>query len=164
MTYLLLITKLSTKLFQILCRCYPHLSYINLDITFYTLTLALSRAEVLCVLQSQGQAAYLIAGLQEKTTYRSAPFLFGGDRARDALQWKTTRGATSEVVKETASWTRLDLTLRTLISASTRPLLCERGPLFLYGRGPSSLCGGDGRKSRYNSRWSSGFTQIDFNG
>ena len=36
-------------------------------------------------------------------------------------------------------------------------------PTFLCGRGLSSLCGGDGRRSRRNFRWSSGFTQIDLN-
>ena len=85
-----------------------------------------------------------MAGLQKKTTYRSAPFPTGGDRARDALQKKATRGATSKVMRETAGWTRLDLTLGMSTSASTRPSLC--------GGGPSSLCGGDGRRSRRNSK------------
>ena len=65
--------------------------------------LALSVKEVLCVLQSWGQAACLMAGLQEKTTYRSALFPSGGSRTRDALQKKATNGAISEVVRETAS-------------------------------------------------------------
>ena len=38
------------------------------DITSHTPTLDLSRKEVLRVLRSQGQAACLMAGLQEKTT------------------------------------------------------------------------------------------------
>ena len=51
-----------------------NLLYIDLDITFYTSTLVLLEKEILFVLQSQGQAACLIADSQEKTTYRSAPF------------------------------------------------------------------------------------------
>ena len=51
-----------------------NLTCTNSDIISHTSALALSGEEVLCVLQSQGQAACLIAGLQEKTTYRSAPF------------------------------------------------------------------------------------------
>ena len=61
------------------------LSYNNLDITSYTLALALFKEKVLQVLQNQGQAACLMAGLQEKTIYRSALFLFSGSGARDAL-------------------------------------------------------------------------------
>ena len=54
------------------CCCHPHFSYIDsdtsysctdLDITFYTSALALFGAEVLYILQSQGQTACLIAGL-----------------------------------------------------------------------------------------------------
>ena len=85
-----------------------------------------------------------MAGLQEKTTYRSAPFPSGGDGARDALQWKAIGGATSEVVRKTAGWTRPNLTLGTLTLASTRPPL--------YGGDPSSLYGGNGRSFRRNSR------------
>ena len=118
------------------------------DITSYTSALALSGEEVLRILRSRGQAAYLMAGSREKTTYRSAPFPSGGGGARDALQRKATGGATSKVVRETAGWTRSDLTLGTSTSASTRP----------------SLCGGDGKRSRRNSRWSSGFTQMDPDG
>ena len=44
------------------------------DITSYTPALALSREEVLRVLQSQGQVACLMAGSQKKATYRSASF------------------------------------------------------------------------------------------
>ena len=43
-----------------------------------------------------------MAGLQEKITYRSAPFPSGGNRARDALQKKTIRETTSELVRDTA--------------------------------------------------------------
>ena len=43
-----------------------------------------------------------MAGLRKKTTYRSTPFLTGGDKAKDALQRKATRGAINKVVKETA--------------------------------------------------------------
>ena len=57
----------------------------NSDIIFYTSALALSDNKVLCILWNQGQAACLIATFQEKTTYKSAPFLSGSGRARDAL-------------------------------------------------------------------------------
>ena len=46
----------------------------DLDITSHTPALALSGGEVLRVLRSRGQAACLMAGSREKTTYRSAPF------------------------------------------------------------------------------------------
>ena len=65
---------LPTKLLQAPCRCHPHLSCTDSDTTSHTSALAFSRAEVLRVLQSQGQAACLMAGSREKTTYRSAPF------------------------------------------------------------------------------------------
>ena len=160
---------LPTKLLGAPCCCHPHLSRTDLNTTYsrtdsniisHISAIALSGAEVLCVLQSRGQAVCLIAGLQEKTTYRSAPFPSGGSRARDALQRKATEGATSEVARETAGWTRPDLTLETSISASIRPPLCGggppplcgRGPPSLCGRGPFSLCGEDGRRSRRNSR------------
>ena len=74
---------LSIKLLQVLYHCHLHFSYTDLDITYsyiklditsHISTLAFFREDVLCVLQSQGQAAYLIAGLREKTIYRSAPF------------------------------------------------------------------------------------------
>ena len=97
-------------------------------------------------------SSLLDAGSREKTTYRSAPFPSGGGGARDALQRKATGGATSEVVRETAGWTRPDLTLGTSTSASTRPPLCGGGPPSLCDGGPSSLCSEDGRKSRRNSR------------
>ena len=89
-------------------RCHPHLprtdsdttySRTDSDITSHTSALALSGAEVLRVLRSRGQAACLMAGSREKTTYRSAPFPSGGGGARDALQRKATGGATSEVVR-----------------------------------------------------------------
>ena len=124
--------------------CLSQLPCTDSDTTSYTSALVLSGKKVLRVLQSQGQAVCLMAGSQEKTTYRSAPFPTGGGGARDALQRKAIGGATSKVVRETAGWTRSDLTLGTSTSASTR--------LFLYGGGPSSLCGGDGRRSRRNSR------------
>ena len=75
------------------------LLYINSDITSHTSALALSREKVLRVLQSQDQAAYLMAGLQEKTTFKSAPFPSGGDGARDALQRKATGGVMSKMVR-----------------------------------------------------------------
>ena len=152
---------LLTKPLQAPRRCHPHLfctdsdtTYFctDLDTTSHTSVLALFRKEVLRVLQTRGQAACLMAGLREKTTYRSAPFSSGGGGAKDALQRKATGRATSELVRETAGWTRPDLTLGTSISASTRSPLCGGGPLFLYGRGPSSLCGEDNRRSRRNSR------------
>ena len=43
-----------------------------------------------------------MAGLQEKTTYRSALFLSSGGRVRDVLQRKATEGVTSKVIRETA--------------------------------------------------------------
>ena len=64
-------------------RCHPHLSRTDSDTTYsrtdsditsHTSALALSGAEVLRVLRSRGQAACLMAGSREKTTYRSAPF------------------------------------------------------------------------------------------
>ena len=85
-----------------------------------------------------------MTGLQEKTTYRLVPFLFGDNRARDALQRKATGEATSEMVRETAGWTRPNLTLRMSILASIRPLLCGGSPFFLYS--------GDGRRFRRNSK------------
>ena len=39
-----------------------------------------------------------------------------------ALQKKATKKATNKVVKDTAGWTRLNLTLGMSISASTKPL------------------------------------------
>ena len=155
---------LLTKPLQAPRCCHPHLSHTNSYTTSHTSVLALSRKKVLRVLQSQGQAACLMAGSREKTTYKSAPFPSGGGGARDALQRKATVGATSKVVRETAGWTRPDLTLGTSTSASTRPPLCGGGLPFLCGRGPFSLYGEDGRRSRYNSRWSSGFTQMDPDG
>ena len=152
---------LPTKLLRAPRCCHPHLSCIDLNTTYsctnlnttsYTSVLALSRKEVLRVLQSRGQAACLMAGLREKTTYRSAPFPSGGSGARDALQKKATRGATSEVVRETPGWTRPNLTLETLTSASIRPFLCGKSPLSLCGGGPFSLYGKDGWRSRRNSR------------
>ena len=85
-----------------------------------------------------------MAGLQKKTTYRSALFPTGGGGARETLQRKATKGAMSKVVKDTAGWTRSDLTLKISISASTRLFFCDGGLSF--------LCGGDGRRSRCNSR------------
>ena len=154
-------TKLRTEPLRATCCCHPHLSRTDSDITYsrtdlvttpHISTLALSGKKVLCVLQSQGQAACWMAGSQEKTTYRSAPFPSGGGGAGDASQRKITRGATSEVVKETAGWTRPDMTHKMSISASIRPLLCGGGPPSLCGGGPSSLCDEDGRRSRHNSR------------
>ena len=74
----------------------------NLDTTYHMSTLFFFEKKVLHVLQSQGQPACLIVGLREKTTYRSTLFLSGRNRARDALQKKATKEATSKVVKETA--------------------------------------------------------------
>ena len=93
-----------------------------------------------------------MAGLQEKTTYRSASFPSDGGETRDALQRKVTGGVTSEVVREMASWTRPDLTFGTLISTSTRPLLYGGDLPSLCGRALSFLCGEDGRRSRHNSK------------
>ena len=78
-------------------------SYTNLDITFHTSAIALFKKKFLRILQNQGQAAYLIAGLQEKITYRSAFFPSGSNEARDALQNKVIREIMSKVVREMAS-------------------------------------------------------------
>ena len=164
---------LSTKPLRAPRHCHPHLSCtdsdttysrIDLDTTSYTSVLAFSRKKVLHVLWSRGQATCLMAGFREKTTYRSAPFLSGGGGARDALQRKATRGAISEVVRETTGWTWPDLIFGTSTSAFTKPPLCGGGPLSLCSGNPSFLCGEDGRRSRRNSRWSSGFTQMDLDG
>ena len=56
--------------------------------------------------------------------------------ALHALQRKATGRAVSKVVKETAGWMWPDLTLGTSTSAFTKPF----------------LCGGDGKRSRRNSR------------
>ena len=85
---------LTTKPLQAPRHCHPHLSCTDLDTTSYTSALALSRAEVLCVLRSR-------AGSQEKTTYRSAPSWirwWWSEGVPHAL-WKATGGATSEVVR-----------------------------------------------------------------
>ena len=82
-------------------RCHPHLSRTDSDITSHTSTLALSGGEVLRVLRSRGQAACLMAGSREKTTYRSAPSWirwWWSEGVPHAL-WKATGGATSEVVR-----------------------------------------------------------------
>ena len=151
-THPLLITKLLTEPLQASCYCYPHFFCTDSDTISHTSALALSKAEVLCVLQSQSQAACLMAGLQEKTTYRSTPFLSGDSRAKNILQWKATGGARSGVVRETAGWMRPNPTLGTSTLASTGPLLCDGSPPSLYCRGLSSLCGGDSRRSRRNFR------------
>ena len=44
--------------------------------------MAFFQEKVLYILQSQGQTAFLIAGLQEKTIYRSSSFKSNSDRAR----------------------------------------------------------------------------------
>ena len=61
----------------------------------------------------------------------------------------------SKVVRETASYTRPELTLGMLTSAFIS--------LFVYDGGPSSLCGGDGRSFAHKSKRFSIFTQIDLN-
>ena len=85
------------------------------DITPYTSALVLFGAEVLRVLRSRGQAACLMAGSREKTTYKSAPFWFRWWWSEGVLHalWKATGGATSEVV---------------------RRRLAERGQAWLSGR------------------------------
>ena len=57
----------------------------QLRYNFYILALVFFGKKVLRILRSRGQAACLIAGLQEKTTYKSAPFSTGGDKIKDAL-------------------------------------------------------------------------------
>ena len=78
-----------------------NLPCINSDITSHTLAPALFEAKVLHVLQSRGQTACLMAGLWEKTTYRSAPFWirWWWSKGVSHALWKATRGATSEVVR-----------------------------------------------------------------
>ena len=146
-------------------RCHPHLPRTDSDTTYsrtdsdttsHTSALALSGAKVLRVLRSQGQAACLMAGLREKTTYRSAPSWirwWWSEGVPHAL-WKATGGATSKVVRR-----RLTGRGQAWRSGRQHQLL----PPSLYG-GPSSLCGGDSRRSRRNSRWSSGFMQMDPDG
>ena len=124
-------------------RCLGQLPRTNLDTTSYTLALALSGVEVLHVFQSH----CLIAGSREKTTYRSAPFPSGGGRARDALQKKATGGATSEV-------------LRSRLAGRSQAWFSGRQHQLLR----STLSGGRGRRSRRDSRWSSGFTRMDPDG
>ena len=101
---------LPTKPLQAPRRRHPHLSRTDSDTTYsrtdsditsHTSALALSGAEVLRVLRSRGQAACLMAGSREKTTYRSAPFWirwWWSEEVPHAL-WKATGGATSEVVR-----------------------------------------------------------------
>ena len=147
--------------------CHPYLLYTdfdiiysctNLDTIFYKSALALSEKKVLYVLQSRSQAACLIASLQEKTTYKSVFFQFSGSGARDALQKKATGGTTSKVIRGTAGWTRLDMTLGTSIATFTTSSLYDEGPPFLCDRGSSFLYNGNSKRSRRNFRWSSGFT------
>ena len=78
-------------------------SYTNLDITSYISVLVLFEKEVLHVLQNQDQPAWLIAGLQEKTSYKSALFPIGGSRTEDALQKKTTGSIINKVERETTN-------------------------------------------------------------
>ena len=72
-----------------------HFPYINLDIIFYISVLAFFRKEVLPIIQSQGQATCLIAGLQEKITYRSTLFPFSDSKAKNTLQKKAPRDVRS---------------------------------------------------------------------
>ena len=157
---------LATEPLQAPCRCHPHLSYINSDITSHTSALALSEAEVLRVLRSRGQAACLMAGSREKTTYRSAPFwirwwwsergflmLYGKPLEEPRVKW--WEDGWPDAVKPD-SWD-LNISFYQAFPVWWRPA-------FLCGRGPSSLCSGNGKRSRHNSRWSSGFTQMDPNG
>ena len=74
----------------------------NLDTISYTLALIFFEKKVLYVLQSQGQAACLMASLQEKTSYRSTPFATGDGKARNVLQKKTIEEAKIKMVRETA--------------------------------------------------------------
>ena len=124
-------------------RCLGQFPHTDSNTTFHISALAFFGAEVLRVFQSH----CLIAGSREKTTYRSAPFPSGGGGARDALQRKATGGATSKVVRSR------------LAGRSQAWLLgCQHQLLR------STLSGGRGRRSRHNSRWSSGFTRMDSDG
>ena len=121
-------------------RCH---SRTDLDTTSHTSIQTLYGAKVLHVFQSH----CLITGSQEKTTYRSALFPSGGGGAKDALQKKATRKATSEVVR---SW----------LAGRSQAWLSERQYQLLK----SILNGKRGKRSERNSRWSSEFTQIDPDG
>ena len=123
--------------------CFSQLPHTNSNTTFYTSALVFSGAEVLHVFQSR----CLIAGLREKTTYRSAPFPSGGGRARDVLQRKATGEATSKVVR---SW----------LAGCSQAWLSGRQHQLLR----SILSGGRGKRSRRDSRWSSGFMRMNSDG
>ena len=94
-------SSLPTKPLQASHCCHPYFSRTDSDITFHTSALALFEAKVLCVLQNQGQAACLMAGLREKTTYRLAPFWIRWWWSKEVPHalWKTIEGATSKVVR-----------------------------------------------------------------
>ena len=142
------ILHISFSAFDFPCHWAPHcclgqLLCTDLDIISYTSALTLSEAEVTRVFQSR----YLIVSLQKKTTYRSTPFPSGGGKAKDTLQKKTTGEATSKVMR---NW------------------LAKRSQAWLSGCQHqllrSTLSGGRGRRSRRDSKWSNGFTQMDVDG
>ena len=110
------------------------------DTTSYTSALAFSRAEVLRIAYEPSRTSSC------KITCRSTPFQIWWWGNPHALQRKATGGGTSEVVRETAGWTRPGLTLGTSTSASTEPSLCGGGTPSLCGGGTPSLCGGGGRR------------------
>ena len=106
----------------------PHRRYSHTDsaTTSYTLALALSGAEVLCVAYEPSQIKQN-AWAQVHGDYlqiNAFPDLVVVEREENphALQRKATGGATREVVRETAGWTRSGLTLGTSTSDSTRPV------------------------------------------
>ena len=134
-----------------------NLPYINSDIISFTPVLALFKEKVLCILWSQGQVTCLIPSLEEKTIYKSTLFWIrwwwnkGGFSHSMESHWRSHKKSGMK----TAEQTRSALTLGTSTLASTAFVMCE---------GLSFLCGRDERRSRHNSRWSSGFTQIDPDG
>ena len=67
----------------------------------YICTKFIFEKKVLYILLSQGQATYLMSGLQEKTTYRLVLFPSNSSRTKDILQKKTTKRTISKVVRET---------------------------------------------------------------
>ena len=58
--------------------------------------------KVIHVLQSQGQAACLIADLQKKFIYKSTTFLSSDSGIKEILQKKVTRKNISKMTRETA--------------------------------------------------------------
>ena len=73
-----------------------------------------------------------MVGLQEKNTYISVLIPFISSEAKDVLQKKATKGAIIKIVREIASWTRLNLILKISTLTFTNLLLCDENLSFLY--------------------------------